>query len=91
MSKINFEPNFDPNTWCDDSTDTKLKQNPIKKLVCFFLDIIDILSPLTAFAATLLEFIVKLVYENKDILDLIMIILPSIPLFLLINYFMNTL
>lgn len=89
MSKINFEPNFDPNTWCEDPV--KLKQNPIKKLICFFLDIIDILSPLTAFAATLLEFIVKLVYENKDILDLLMIILPSIPLFLLINYFMSTL
>lgn len=91
MSKINFEPNFDPNTWCDDSTEDTLKQKPIKKLVCFFLDVIDILSPLTAFAATLLEFIVNLVQENKDTLDLLMIILPSIPLFYLINYFMNTL
>jgi len=85
---INIDPNFDPDTWCKEDLD--LAENPVKKIICFLVELITFIPPLTSFVEIIFNTLRDLIIDARDYTEIFIILTPIIPLGILMGYFFDT-
>ena len=85
ISKIK---DFNPVTWGDTSNGD---DTPIKAIIGLILDLFKLVDPIISLSENGAEVITNTILSNKFIIEFIIVLLPSIPILYLLNYFMDTL
>lgn len=85
ISKIK---NFNPNDWGNSAVDD---DTPIKAIISLLLDILKLAEPLVSLSENSVDLITNVILSNKFVIELLIVILPTIPILYLLNYFIDTL
>lgn len=84
ISKIK---NFNPNDWGSSTADD---DTPIKAIISLLLDILKLAEPLVSLSENSVDLITNVILSNKFVIELLIVILPTIPILYLLNYFVET-
>jgi len=85
ISKIK---DFNPATWGDTNNGD---DTAIKAIIGLILDLFKLVDPIISLSENGAEVITNTILSNKFIIEFIIVLLPSIPILYLLNYFMDTL
>ena len=79
---------LDPNTWCEE--EIEVAENPLKRIMCFVIDLLELITPLTKYLKTLVDIFVEMVFMNNFYTEIFIIISPILPIAYLLVYFLET-
>ena len=81
--------NFNPKKYCNDEGSNPTDR-PIKTLVCVSINFLKLIVPLVEYVFILIDFFLSLVLDNKNLVEVAIILSPVIPLLYLFMYFFDS-
>lgn len=81
---------FDPETWIEESHNIDFLEQPIRRLARYIVDILSIFAPFTKYLKTLVDIFVEMVFMNNFYTEMFIMLIPTLPLIYLIDYFLTT-